>query len=133
LVSRHERKQLIARSVLIAVIALAVGYGLITSPINCLRSIHLDESLYSAAQKGNVKEMRRLIAAGADVDGRFDGNDPVLIAAVESGSVEAVKLLLQHGVNPNVNGASENKPAVRIAKRWPKIRELLLAAGAKDN
>jgi len=64
-----------------------------------------------AAEKGDTKQMQALIDAGADVNA-IEGCDwpragyPVLRHAIDSGSIDAVKLLLECGADPNQHTTS---------------------------
>lgn len=115
----------------IAIVVVVIA-GLMFPVFSCLRSLDLDESLYLAAQQGDVPEMRRLIHRGADVNAKFDDSNPVLVAAIESGKPEAVQLLLDHHVDPNIIDEWQKKTATRLSKPYPAIRAMLLKAGGHD-
>ncbi|RYG41797.1 ankyrin repeat domain-containing protein [bacterium] len=99
--------------------------GLLFLPVNCMIRLDLDESLFLAAQQGNVADMQRLIAAGANVNARFDGSTPVLVAAVGSGKYEATKFLLDRGANPEVIGEIDQATIAQIFHDQPRIKRLL--------
>lgn len=99
---------------------------------SCARHLDLDESLYGAALRGDVPEMRRLIDHGADVNALFDGTQSVLGAAVQANNPEAVLLLLDHHADPSIEDGYQHKTATRLSKPYPKIRAMLLKAGGHD-
>ena len=51
--------------------------------------------LVAAAREGDVEEVRRLLAAGVDVNAKDDDGAPVLISAAYQGHLPVVELLLQ--------------------------------------
>lgn len=62
--------------------------------------------LMEAAQRADLKAMQGLIKQGADVNAvcgqeDFHAGSPVLRYAIDSGSLEAVRILLAAGANPN--------------------------------
>lgn len=59
------------------------------------------EQLRSAIQSDDVEKVKALLAAGADVNGRYDDESTVLSDAVDNGNVEMVKTLLAAGANVN--------------------------------
>lgn len=80
------------------------------------------------------------LAAGASVDGSrwrrvFARHEPKpLIAAVRVGSGEIVKLLLDHGANPNLDTATWMTPLALACNRGDRaIVDLLLERGADVN
>jgi ankyrin repeat protein len=108
---------------------LILAMGICALPISCMFVLERDESLYGAAQQGDVATMKRWIAAGADVNARFDGATPVLVAAVGSGKYAAVEFLLQRGAD--VRAVDEiDKPTLREAyKNEPRLKSLLAKYG----
>jgi ankyrin repeat protein len=62
-----------------------------------------DDALRLAAQRGNVDEVRRLLAAGAAVNARsaYDGLTP-LVAAVLNRRLAVVKVLMAAGADPGI-------------------------------
>ena len=59
-------------------------------------------ALLAAASHGDVSEVQRLINEGADVQLGDNAGWPPIIWAAREGHNEVVKLLLEHGANPNV-------------------------------
>lgn len=98
------------------------------------------DSLLKAANKGDVAEVRRLIASGVDVNA-CGKNEPVLFAGITSGNHEVIKALLEAGANVNKigypNGSSvKHTPlshAINRGNWYPgswEIAQPLIAAGA---
>lgn len=69
-----------------------------------------DTPLHAAAGKGNVGLMTRLLNHGADVNAVSKNNGPVLNAAIFSGSMQAVKFLMEKGVSLTERTAEERYP-----------------------
>jgi ankyrin repeat protein len=61
--------------------------------------------LARAAEQGDAAAVKRLIAAGADVNARDGGSTPLIYAA-RSGDTEAVSALLDAGADPNARGCA---------------------------
>ena len=82
----------------------------------------------------DLEKTRVLLAHGADVNARSsDMRTPLMIAARRPGNTAAVKLLLEHGANPNPNAhpATESSPLIEAATAGDAASmELLLAQGA---
>lgn len=87
-----------------------------------------ETSLMKAASQANIHEMKDLIKAGAcvnDVAWRDQphGGNPVLRYAIDSGSLEAVQLLLENGANPNDFTES---PLIKANDKRANVRNLSL-------
>jgi ankyrin repeat protein len=89
-------------------------------------------ALIEAAFSGDIDELRRLIAEGADPNVQApDGSTPLMSAAVGH-SVPALQLLLEAGADPNLR-AVDGATALMKASLWdddPICVELLLSHGA---
>lgn len=91
-------------------------------------------SLPTAAAAGNVAEVQKLLAAGADVEARDKNSLPPLYEAAAAGHVEVVQLLLDHGAKVEGMGGGNMTPLSLAAGRDQlKVMEALLAAGAKPD
>ncbi len=97
------------------------------------------EKLIEAAQRQEIKAVKKLLAAGVDVDSKNRYGATALFYACDKGNVELVELLLEHGAEVDVTdtfydatpltwtlySAAESPPHKQIALR-------LLARGADD-
>jgi hypothetical protein len=97
-------------------------------------------SLTGAARQGDISLMKTLISSGANVNNidsaplPFMKSMPPLHAAIEAGKVEAVKLLLDSGANPNIRGKNEYTPLfVASVSNQLAIAKLLIEKGADVN
>ncbi len=71
------------------------------------------DDLHRAALDGNIPEMKRLIAGGADVNGKQIRGEAPLEWAVGGYKLEAVKLLLDHGADVNLKGPNGVTPLLQ--------------------
>lgn len=111
-------------------------------------------ALHYAVREGHFETVKALLAAGADIDGRTEGDESTpLVVATVNGHYDLAAWLLEQGADPNL--ASEDGVAplyATVANRWaPKalypqptafrqqeldymeLMEMLLAAGADPN
>lgn len=95
----------------------------------------LTDKLWEATCTGDLIAMRSLLSVGADAD-EVSGPDemPALAVAADQGHLEAVRLLLDHGVNPN-GYAEFGKTALdyAVSHDYEEIARLLLRRGANVN
>ena len=85
-----------------------------------------DTPLHQAAAAGDAAEVRRLLAAGADVNAKGrDGSAPLHAAADEP---EIARLLLAAGANVNAKALDDDTPLHQADE--PEVTALLLANGA---
>lgn len=98
-----------------------------------VRQEKLPTALYLAAEKGFLKMIRTLIKFGADVNAvNSDNNETPILAAIRTGNIKAVKILLKHGAL--LNPAENDLPIVYAAKHnQPEIVKLLLKKMHKEN
>lgn len=95
--------------------------------------------LFRAVDRGEVDEVRRLIAAGADIDRRVKSRGTALIRAASRGDEAMVAVLLDAGADPNRIEASGERPeglqrtalTAAAISGSRAIVERLLAAGAE--
>jgi ankyrin repeat protein len=71
----------------------------------------LDNALLEAAEKGDLPEVKRLLAGGADKDARrkFDGWTPLHLAAWKN-HVDVVRCLLEAGADKNAKNDQGDTP-----------------------
>lgn len=89
--------------------------------------------LLKAVKKGQVEEVKNLIAQGADVNFVDQFKESVLMVAIKKNRAEIVKLLTQAGADVNYKDPF-GKSVLQIAeqKGFTEITELLKSAGAKE-
>lgn len=98
--------------------------------------VEYDLELNRAVGADDIREVRRLLAAGKDVNGRdknYDGITPLFLA-VENGNVEMVKLLLDNGANASTLDDTKRTVLMSMdSDATPQLVEILLRAGADMN
>ena len=89
------------------------------------------KSLVDAAERGDQKEIKRQLAAGADYDTKADDGEPLLTKAAAGGHTPAVQTLVQAGANieqPNSKGVT---PLMAAAENgFTDVAGQLLDSGA---
>ncbi|GMI34642.1 hypothetical protein TeGR_g8411 [Tetraparma gracilis] len=93
------------------------------------------DALVDAAEKGDAKKVRELLAAGADVNHTKEGNDGMtaLFKAARAGHLEVVKALV--GAKANVNKPADNgfTPLKwATARKHTPVVEYLKSVGAHE-
>jgi hypothetical protein len=99
------------------------------------------EQLVTAAEAGDGKRVRALIAAGADVNHVTGSGATALGVAAYGGHEDAVRVLLAAGAKPDVRGAGaqQETPLMSVARSPAapessvRIARLLIARGADVN
>jgi len=89
-------------------------------------------SLYDAAKAGDVEQVRRLIAEGAEVNLSYRSDAP-LHAAVATGRLEVAELLLAAGADPNLRGFTGTPLHLASAGGHLALVKLLVDDGADVN
>jgi ankyrin repeat protein len=69
-----------------------------------------DLQLHEAATAGDVDAIRRLVAAGADLDARDDGGRTPVMAATLAHQTEAVRVLLEAGADVDIRDDRLDNP-----------------------
>lgn len=82
------------------------------------------EELLTAMAEGNTEKAVRLIRSGLDLNVPCDQGAPVLYRAILMGDISLIRLLLEHGADPNF---VVDEPAATIYASKP----LELAMGAR--
>jgi ankyrin repeat protein len=90
-----------------------------------------NDDLRVAAQRGDVGEVRQLIARGAPINGRsaYDGEVPLTVAAAD-GHIEIVRILLERGAEVDIETPRGTALALAAERNHPEVVRLLLDAGA---
>jgi uncharacterized protein len=116
----------------ISALLLAVaGFGATLGPAAV--SAKLSRTLASAVMRGDPEEASKALSRGADPNG-WAGGETLVGRALGDGRSELVRLLLEHGADPNAVLASGETPLLRAvtARDLPMVR-LLLDSGASAN
>lgn len=88
--------------------------------------------LHNAAKTGDIKKIRQLLDAGADINATDNRGSSALHWAVLTGHLEATKLLLKHKADPMfVNRAGRTALHVAAVMGRPRAAALLIANGAQ--
>jgi len=92
-------------------------------------------SIHTAAREGNLKEVRRQLAWGVNVNRRhFYTRDTLLIEAAANGHLDVVKLLIENGADVNLKGEAWYGPLHAAAsKGYIEVVKILLENGADVN
>ncbi len=94
--------------------------------------------LYRAAKLGNIQDVKRLLAAGADPNIQTNKGLAPLHQAVYWGEVRIVKELIKYGADVNIDNGKGWTPLHSVAMsaglpRRKKIIKILLDAGADND
>ncbi len=124
------RRSSIAAASSVAAAALAVLAALHVSAAPP-RPAETGTALLEAAQRGELEEVRRLIAGGADVDTALRGDGTALIVTAREGHADVARLLLDHGADVDRAVRGDGNPLIMAARGGHRdIVEMLLDAGA---
>jgi ankyrin repeat protein len=91
-------------------------------------------ALVDAATKGNNEMLKELIDKGIPVNGLDQFGNSALQAACYGGKIDAVKLLLEKGANPNIKKADGETPlSLATGQKHTEIVALINEAIAKQS
>ena len=99
-------------------------------------SVEYTSELSQAIADEDIEAVRDLIAKGADVNAKEDGYSGItpLFIAVESGSVEIVRLLLDFGAKASARDSEKQTPLMKLDEdATPELVDLLVNHGVKIN
>lgn len=89
-------------------------------------------ALVDAATKGNTQVLKGLIDKGTPVNGLDHGGNSALQSACYAGKIEAVRLLLEKGANPNIKKSDGETPlSLAMGQKHADIVALIREAIAK--
>jgi len=106
--------------------------GRVVTPFVDTSSLPLVSSaLYSAVWRGQVEQVRQLVAGGLTVNARTSDGDPLIYEAIWRNHVEIVQIRADAGAHVNVND-SDGDPVIRAAiwRDHGAIVQILVDAGA---
>jgi len=94
----------------------------------------LNKQLVSAAQSGNVADVRSALEAGADVNVKGPYDWTSLMEAAEYGDIAMIKLLLEYGADPDIRDNEGNTALMNACYGgYTETVELLLNCGVDPN
>jgi hypothetical protein len=95
----------------------------------------LDEDLRKASGLGDLSEVNRLLAKGADVNAKDRIGSTALMCASQFGHHKVVEALLAKGADVNAKEKGYGQTALMLAsmRRHPEVVQALLAKGADVN
>jgi ankyrin repeat protein len=123
---------MVFRLTLVALFAVAVSAQNNTAQTNTARTDTARDALFSALQRGATGEVGRWLTDGVSPDVVDLEGTPALMAATLFADARTVKLLLEHGADPNRADASGATALMWAVPDVEKVR-LLLARGANVN
>ena len=89
-------------------------------------------TLSDAVRSGDIRAVRKLLAAGADPNTIPPNDDIVPLFYALNEGAEMVKLLIQHGADVNVTGRGDATPLAKAeARGQTEVASVLHEAGAK--
>lgn len=89
--------------------------------------------LFQAVLNGEVANVKRLIAKGANVNAPLNFGETLLMLACIKGNLGVIELLLRNGAWQKINQVDETGYTAltrAVAKGWHKVVQLLLSYGA---
>ncbi|KAJ8547474.1 hypothetical protein K7X08_011060 [Anisodus acutangulus] len=96
--------------------------------------LQLGDTLHRAARKGDVADIKKCIAEGANVNGRDQNGWTPFHRAAFKGKIEGVKVLVKHGVKLDLVDDCRHTPLyLAIEAGQKEVAMYLIAQGAKAN
>ena len=97
-------------------------------------AVEYSSALSRSVADEDVEAVRDLLIRGAKVNDKEDSYSKItpLFVAVETGNIEIIQLLLDHGAKVNARDAEKQTPIMRLEEdATPELVELLVRYGAK--
>lgn len=111
------------------IVRLLLRYGAKPNLING----HGDTAIIYSAERGDLKSVKLLVEAGADLNG--GSGESALIAAIRRDELEVIRFLLRAGANPNFHRSGWRTPleyaVTEFSMSDDAIAKMLVKAGAK--
>ncbi len=117
----------IFRKVIMSLLMLAFSFNLLAQQTMSDKTT----ALFRAIRSGSVIELQQQLAIGADANDSLDSYS-ALMAATLNGSVEQMKILIEHGANVNYQSSDGTTALWLAVPDWDKTK-LLLDNGADPN
>ena len=93
-----------------------------------------DESVWGAARRGEIEEIKKFLAEGGDVNARNNEGDTLLASAALVGEDEMVGYLLKRGADATLGNKERNTPLHGAALLGQfEVVQLLIASGGDIN
>jgi len=134
----YKRPSLIAATIVLLSALLTVPIGcVLTNRVETQTSIDYNEdpinSLHQASKNGDLEQVKKLIAADADVNARDKRSQSPLHYAASSGHEEIARLLIAHGADVNASMVNDSwTPLLDAANAGhAQVVKVLLENGAK--
>jgi uncharacterized protein len=90
-----------------------------------------DRDLISAAQRGDLADVKQLLAQGANASATDEGGRSALIVAAYRNDLEVAKLLIQAGADVNLQDLTQQSAfLIATSEGYLELLKLTLAAGA---
>jgi ankyrin repeat protein len=106
----------------------------IKAGVNIPYAQDVKKNLYYAVIFGDIEKAKDALSKGADVNGRYKLNTPVLTLAAYKNDVDMVTMLLEKGANPNILNDKGICPlAAGLKKGMAAMGKLLIDHGADVN
>jgi hypothetical protein len=115
-------------------VSLEVGEAAVTVGGAMVFKREYEHLISAAVDRGDIDEVRNLIAQGEDVNAEETDNTTPIFVAVESGNLEMVQLLLNFGAKADVRNEEKETPLMKLNEESSReLVELLLQKDAKVN
>ena len=127
-------RRYVSKRIILLLFAVLIGLAALKTgkPFQDTARVRVNEDLRQAVSRGDLPEVKRLIAKGAEVNAKGKYGSTPLMHASMNGDREVVQELLSKGAE--VNAKDNNGQTALMAasdKGQQEVKELLIKAGAK--